>query len=864
MKMIGRKFAAVLCTILLASTMTFGFSVNMAYGEAYIKVSPSKGPPGSVVTVSGFGFANNTLTNIHFSDEFVGATTTSVDGTFTRVITVPSTVSMGTYKIQTSDSVNTVDYQFTVTEPASISISPDKAVAGTAVTIEGSNFGTSQKISVMLDGIRIDTNPSNLLSSSSGTFSATIHIPSVESGKHTITATNGIFGASAILDVRESATIQLSSSSGPAGSAVKIIGSQFSANSVITIKFDATKLATSDVKTSNDGTFSVTITIPTGIAVGTSAITATDSSGRVGSALFSVTESSMVTLSPTTGYSGASIAVSGSGFNPGSIVTVKMGNIDLVTKPSTIMASESGAFTATVTLPNTADTGPHKITFTDSTGKVSSAIINIDGPSPLSLSREIGITGSTVTVSAAGFNPDSIVTIKFGSNTLPLTKTDSKGSFKATISIPNVSVGTYNISATDEFGRSSSAMFMVRIPANLSINPSTGPPGTEVTVTGTKFVNNANVTIMFNDSEVGTFPPNVISSALGKFLTKFKIPDVEDGDYTIYVEDSFGVTGTALFKVKHQGLSLDVSQIHNRGGLVEIAGTGFPPWSPVTIKFNDEIIITNPPKVNTTATGTFAASFLVPGMLANGSYEITAISNDVITSTMLDLKRQYIDDRYGILISVVPEKYDFELGETLAISGRVLALNNNNPLILKIINPNNAACTFQQLSLNEDMTFAATPVKLEGALCSQEGEYKITAFYGSGRALTKFRVADSTADELTGGKAEVINAQKVTEILRYDNKYPVDLDWATNAVLLRNNVNDTVTFYLMFAEFDADEITKKLSYKEVTLAPYDKSYVVAPYVPQIKNGKPDGYLHVFAWTSLNEPKPLHPGLYVPY
>jgi hypothetical protein len=862
--MTGRKFGAMFCTILLASTMTFGFSANMSYGEAYIKVSPSKGPPGSVVTVSGWGFADNTLTNIHFNDEFVGATTTGVDGTFTRVITIPSTASIGTYKIQTSNNVNTVDYQFTVTEPASISISPDRGIAGTAVTVEGSKFGASQSIAIMLDGIRIDTNPPNLLSSSSGTFSATIHIPSVESGKHIVTATNGIFGASAILDVRESATIQLSSSSGSAGSAVKIIGSQFSANSAITVKFDATKLATSDVKTTNDGTFSLTITIPTGIAVGTSVITATDSSGRIGSALFNVSESSLVTLSPTTGYSGASIAISGSAFNPGSIVTVKMGSTNLSTKPSTIRASESGAFTATITLPNTADIGPHTITFTDSAGKVSSAVININGPSPLSLSREIGIAGSIVTVSAAGFNPDSVVTIKFGSNTLPLTKTDSKGNFQTTVSIPNVSVGTYNISATDEFGRSSSAMFMVRIPANLSINPSTGPPGTEVTVTGTKFVNNANVTIMFSDSEVGTFPPNVISSALGKFLTKFRIPDVEDGDYTIYAEDSSGVTSTALFRVKHQGLSLDVSQIHNRGGLVEIAGTGFPPWSPVTIKFNDEIIVTNPPRVNTTAIGTFTASFSVPGMLANGNYEITAISNDVITNTTLELKRQYIDDRYGILISVVPEKYDFELGETLAISGRVLALNNNNPLILKIINPNNAACTFQQLSLKEDMTFAAMPVKLEGQLCSQEGEYKITAFYGSGRALTKFRVADSTADELTGGKAEVINAQKVTDILMYDNKYTIDLDWATNAVLLRNNVNETVTFYLMFAEFDADEITKNLSYKEVTLAPYDKSYVVAPYVPQVKNGKPDGYLHVFAWTSLNEPKPLHPGLYVPY
>jgi len=129
--------------------------------------------------------------------------------------------------------------------------------------------------------------------------------------------------------------------------------------------------------------------------------------------------------------------------------------------------------------------------------------------------------------------------------------------------------------------------------------------------------------------------------------------------------------------------------------------------------------------------------------------------------------------------------------------------------------------------------------------------------------LTKFNVAGSD-DELTGGKAEVINAQVISDLLRLDNKYPVDLDWATNAVLLRNNMNQTITLYLIFAEFDANEITKQLSYAEVTLEPFEKDYVVAPFVPQIIDGKPNGYLHVFAWTNLNAPTPLHPGLYVPY
>lgn len=223
----------------------------------------------------------------------------------------------------------------------------------------------------------------------------------------------------------------------------------------------------------------------------------------------------------------------------------------------------------------------------------------------------------------------------------------------------------------------------------------------------------------------------------------------------------------------------------------------------------------------------------------------------------------HIDDRFGILVSVVPQKYNFDLGEIVLISGEVHALRNGSPVLLKVFNSKNSACSFQQLPLDQNMKFKAQPIKLEGTLCSLEGEYAISAHYGSGKALTKFNVAGSD-NGLSGGKAEVINAQIVSDFLRVDNKYPIDLGWATNAVLIRNNMNQTIEFYLIFTEFDVREITKGLSYKEVKLSPFEKEYVIAPFVPRMTDGKPNGYLHVFAWTSLDDPTPLHAGLYIPY
>jgi len=223
----------------------------------------------------------------------------------------------------------------------------------------------------------------------------------------------------------------------------------------------------------------------------------------------------------------------------------------------------------------------------------------------------------------------------------------------------------------------------------------------------------------------------------------------------------------------------------------------------------------------------------------------------------------HVDDRFGIFVLVAPQKYNFDTGETVTINGEVHALRNGSPVLLKVYNSKNSACSFQQLPLDHDMKFKAQPIILQGDLCGIEGEYKVTAYYGSGKSLTKFSVAGST-NKMMAGEAEVINAQIVSNFLRVDNKYPIDMNWATNAVLLRSNMNQTLTFYVMLTEFDANEITNKISYREVKLEPFKKEYIIAPFVPQVIDGKPNGYLHVFAWTALDNPTPLHPGLYIPY
>ena len=230
--------------------------------------------------------------------------------------------------------------------------------------------------------------------------------------------------------------------------------------------------------------------------------------------------------------------------------------------------------------------------------------------------------------------------------------------------------------------------------------------------------------------------------------------------------------------------------------------------------------------------------------------------------TALPAFGHHVDDGSGVVISVAPQKYAFEPGEIVVLSGEVHALRNGYPVVLKVFNHKNQACDFQHVKLDEGMKFKSTPIKISGDLCGVKGEYKVTAHYGSAKAITEFYVGN-TYQELTSGKAEVMNAKMVYNF-KSGNKYLVDLYWSTNSVLVRNNMDQTITSYIVFVEYDADEFTKDVSFVQVTVKPFDIQSTSVPFVPQIIDGKPNGYLHVFAWTSMSAPTPLHPGLYVPY
>lgn len=160
-----------------------------------ITVSPGQGPVGTSVTVSGANFPAGSTVTIDFDGVKVSCgcgnqgTSVGSSGTFSCTFTVPSGTS-GTEVTASDSGGGSASATFAVTTPA-ISLSSASGAAGSTVTISGTGFSTSSPLTLTFDGVSVRSCSSgSLTTSSSGTFSCTITVPSGTSGS-TVTVSDG-------------------------------------------------------------------------------------------------------------------------------------------------------------------------------------------------------------------------------------------------------------------------------------------------------------------------------------------------------------------------------------------------------------------------------------------------------------------------------------------------------------------------------------------------------------------------------------------------------------------------------------------------------------------------------------------------
>ena len=223
----------------------------------------------------------------------------------------------------------------------------------------------------------------------------------------------------------------------------------------------------------SDAATQITATVPNGASTGTISVT-TPGGTATSASSFAVTFT-LSAFAPASGPTGTDVTITGTGFT--STSSVKFNGVAATvlsrTPPSKLVA----------VVPTSASTG--KITVTNTTAPIgtvrSASSYTVTPHSPPTISSFTptgGITGSSVTINGTFFSGASAV--KFG--TLPAAYTIvSADQIKATV--PN-GAGTAKISVTTAVATATSTASYTPTLSITSFTPSSGPTGTDVTITG--------------------------------------------------------------------------------------------------------------------------------------------------------------------------------------------------------------------------------------------------------------------------------------------------------------------------------------------------------------------------------------------
>jgi len=237
-------------------------------------------------------------------------------------------------------------------------------------------------------------------------------------------------------------------------------------------------------------------------------------------------------------------------------------------------------------------------------------------------SPDSGTVGSSVRVNGTGltsFNQGAPFTITFYNATFTAVVASgyisTPGSLSLAFTVPECPRAMYTVQVTLET-YSDSAAFTV-IPA-IELNPSSGYVGKTVQVSGTGFAASKDITITFDNMEIGTAETNI----LGSFTNAtFTVPESYYGNHTVTATDNGGYFATAMFIPRQLITITPISGVADDE--VIVYGTGFIANKPITITFDADVVTTSPVSINTDSKGSFSGSFLVSSSVS-GTHKVRA------------------------------------------------------------------------------------------------------------------------------------------------------------------------------------------------------------------------------------------------
>lgn len=235
-----------------------------------------------------------------------------------------------------------------------------------------------------------------------------------------------------------------------------------------------------------------------------------------------------------------------------------------------------------------------------------------------------GTVGTEVEILGIGFERrEDIDYIQFDDEEVDIESgdddTDGDGEFVSSILIPEGTAGEHTITVRDDRRNEASATFTVE--TEMAISPTSGEKGSQVTVIGTGFGDEEDVTITFNGTRVATDE----TDSYGSFTARFDVPDVDAGTYDVEVEDEDDNKAESTFTVvvstvvNISPVTTEASPAH-AGTNIAVSGSGFKANAPITIiDTTSGLLLTT---VTSNADGAFQVTLAAEG--SAGQHIITA------------------------------------------------------------------------------------------------------------------------------------------------------------------------------------------------------------------------------------------------
>jgi hypothetical protein len=435
-------------------------------------VSPSTPVPGSTVTISGINFSGVDSvrigdTNVNFS--IVNSTTI----TATVPQAVPNTsnsIVVARGEFLSNDNITIV---YGTPAPVVSAVSPSAGFAGNQVTITGNHFDyvTSVRFGTVSVTPTKVNNTTMTAIVPAGTIGNTVSVVAVSSGL--LSNSNVTFTYS----IPAPTITSIAPLSGFAGDTVIINGSNFTF--ATEVKFGGVNASFVIVNSTR-----ISATIPTGTAGQDVAVTVINTDVVSNDNLrftYGIPAAVVASISPTVGFAGQTITISGSNFNFATRVLIGSNESPqiFIDSPTTIRA---------VVPSGTVNTSVAVVVFNGTVPSNSNVLFGYSIPEPVitSLTPPSGFAGDTVIINGSNFLDATAV--RFGSTTASFV---IESNTRIRVTVPAGTVGTtVAVKVTNiTVDSNTNITYAYAIPTSTitSVSPNSGFAGDTITITGTNF-----------------------------------------------------------------------------------------------------------------------------------------------------------------------------------------------------------------------------------------------------------------------------------------------------------------------------------------------------------------------------------------